>query len=102
MHNSTYMHFFLCKPSYLTGEINNPQDSLLTVSLLKYTIEAICLNSPKRCNAAHQEALKDEIERLRQLYHQQQIKATGGPDIATAASMHAKQELLTCEGAAMR
>lgn len=53
-------------------------------------------------NAAHQEALKEEIKRLRQLYHHQQIKATGGADIAAAASMQAKQELHACEGAAMR
>jgi hypothetical protein len=74
----------------------------LIVSLVKCTIEAICLNSSETCNPAHQEALKEEIERLRQLYHQQQIKATGGADIATSASMQAKQELLVCEGAAMR
>jgi hypothetical protein len=59
-----------------------------------------------KCNndAAHQEALKKEIERLRQVYQQQQIKVatTGGADIATAASMQARQELLACEGAAIR
>jgi hypothetical protein len=61
------------------------------------------LISNMQCNAAHQEALKKEIERLRQLFHQQQIKATtGGADIATAASMQARQELLACEGAAIR
>ena len=55
-------------------------------------------------NAAHQEALKKEIERLRQVYQQQQIKVatTGGADIATAASMQARQELLAYEGAAIR
>jgi hypothetical protein len=51
------------------------------------------------CNvAAHQDALKKEIERLRQLFHQQQIKATtGGADIPAAASMQARQELLACD-----
>jgi len=56
-------------------------------------------------NAAHQEALKKEIERLRQVYQQQQqikVATTGGADIATAASMQARQELLAYEGAAIR
>ena len=55
-------------------------------------------------NAAHQEALKKEIERLCQVYQQQQIKVatTGAANMATAASMQARQELLACEGAAIR
>uniref|UniRef100_A0A0A9FPX7 BZIP domain-containing protein n=1 Tax=Arundo donax TaxID=35708 RepID=A0A0A9FPX7_ARUDO len=78
------------------------QRSLLTVgnSHLKQRIAALAQD--KIFKDAHQEALKKEIERLRQLYHQQQIKATGGADIATAASMQARQELLACEGAAIR
>lgn len=78
------------------------QRSLLTVgnSHLKQRIAALAQD--KIFKDAHQEALKKEIERLRQVYHQQQIKATGGADIATAASMQAKHELLACEGAAMR
>ncbi|KAF0934486.1 hypothetical protein E2562_025563 [Oryza meyeriana var. granulata] len=78
------------------------QRSLLTVgnSHLKQRIAALAQD--KIFKDAHQEALKKEIERLRQLYHQQQIKATGGADIAAAASMQAKHELLACEGAAMR
>ncbi|KAG8070457.1 hypothetical protein GUJ93_ZPchr0006g42050 [Zizania palustris] len=79
------------------------QRSLLTVgnSHLKQRIAALAQD--KIFKDAHQEALKKEIERLRQLYHQQQIKATGGTDIAAAAaSMQAKYELLACEGAAMR
>uniref|UniRef100_A0A0D9VE89 BZIP domain-containing protein n=1 Tax=Leersia perrieri TaxID=77586 RepID=A0A0D9VE89_9ORYZ len=78
------------------------QRSLLTVgnSHLKQRIAALAQD--KIFKDAHQEALKNEIERLRQLYHQQQIKATGGTDIAAAASMQAKHELLACEGAAMR
>lgn len=78
------------------------QRSLLTVgnSHLKQRIAALAQD--KIFKDAHQEALKKEIERLRQLYHHQQIKATGGADIAAAASMQAKQELLACEGAAMR
>ncbi|XP_062217316.1 basic leucine zipper 19-like [Phragmites australis] len=77
--------------------------SLLTVgnSHLKQRIAALAQD--KIFKDAHQDALKKEIERLRQLYHQQQIKATtGGADIATAASMQARQELLACEGAAIR
>ncbi|PUZ74888.1 hypothetical protein GQ55_1G102400 [Panicum hallii var. hallii] len=79
------------------------QRSLLTVgnSHLKQRIAALAQD--KIFKDAHQEALKKEIERLRQLFHQQQIKATtGGADIATAASMQARQELLACEGAAIR
>lgn len=79
------------------------QRSLLTVgnSHLKQRIAALAQD--KIFKDAHQEALKKEIERLRQLYQQQQIKATtGGADIATAASMQARQELLACEGAAIR
>ncbi|KAL5211462.1 hypothetical protein ABZP36_022309 [Zizania latifolia] len=78
------------------------QRSLLTIgnSHLKQRIAALAQD--KIFKDAHQEALKKEIERLRQLYHQQQIKATGGTDIAAAASMQAKYELLACEGAAMR
>ncbi|CAL4970329.1 unnamed protein product [Urochloa decumbens] len=79
------------------------QRSLLTVgnSHLKQRIAALAQD--KIFKDAHQEALKKEIERLRQLFHQQQIKATtGGADIATAASMQARQEMLACEGAAIR
>ncbi|KAF8670564.1 hypothetical protein HU200_050590 [Digitaria exilis] len=79
------------------------QRSLLTVgnSHLKQRIAALAQD--KIFKDAHQDALKKEIERLRQLFHQQQIKATtGGADIATAASMQARQELLACEGAAIR
>ncbi|XP_062223619.1 basic leucine zipper 19-like [Phragmites australis] len=79
------------------------QRSLLTVgnSHLKQRIAALAQD--KIFKDAHQEALKKEIERLRQLYHHQQIKATtGGADIATVASMQARQELLACEGAAIR
>jgi len=79
------------------------QRSLLTVgnSHLKQRIAALAQD--KIFKDAHQEALKKEIERLRQLFQQQQIKATtGGADIATAASMQARQELLACEGAAIR
>ncbi|CAN6243731.1 unnamed protein product [Urochloa humidicola] len=78
------------------------QRSLLTVgnSHLKQRIAALAQD--KIFKDAHQEALKKEIERLRQLFHHQQIKATGGADIATAASMQARQEMLACEGAAIR
>ncbi|OEL27484.1 Basic leucine zipper 19 [Dichanthelium oligosanthes] len=80
------------------------QRSLLTVgnSHLKQRIAALAQD--KIFKDAHQEALKKEIERLRQLFHHQQIKGatTGGADIATAASMQARQELLACEGAAIR
>uniref|UniRef100_A0ACD5YQ90 Uncharacterized protein n=2 Tax=Avena sativa TaxID=4498 RepID=A0ACD5YQ90_AVESA len=78
------------------------QRSLLTVGNSHLRQRIAALAQDKIFKDAHQEALKEEIERLRQLYHQQQIKATGGADIATAASMQAKQELLVCEGAAMR
>ncbi|XP_066325378.1 basic leucine zipper 19-like [Miscanthus floridulus] len=80
------------------------QRSLLTVgnSHLKQRIAALAQD--KIFKDAHQEALKKEIERLRQVYQQQQIKVatTGGADIATAASMQARQELLAYEGAAIR
>ncbi|KAM0901823.1 hypothetical protein ACQ4PT_019727 [Festuca glaucescens] len=78
------------------------QRSLLTVGNSHLRQRIAALAQDKIFKDAHQEALKEEIERLRQLYHQQQIKATGGADIATAASMQAKQELLVCKGAAMR
>ncbi|GJN19445.1 hypothetical protein PR202_gb06724 [Eleusine coracana subsp. coracana] len=78
------------------------QRSLLTVSNSHLKQRIAALAQDKIFKDAHQEALKKEIERLRQLYHQQQIKATGGADIATAASMQARQELLACEGAAIR
>ncbi|KQJ94231.1 basic leucine zipper 19 [Brachypodium distachyon] len=78
------------------------QRSLLTVGNSHLRQRIAALAQDKIFKDAHQEALKEEIERLRQVYHQQQIKATGGADIATAASMQAKQELLACEGAAMR
>ncbi|WVZ77142.1 hypothetical protein U9M48_025042 [Paspalum notatum var. saurae] len=80
------------------------QRSLLTVGNghLKQRIAALAQD--KIFKDAHQEALKKEIERLRQLFQQQQIKGatTGGADIAAAASMQARQELLACEGAAIR
>ncbi|CAD6251269.1 unnamed protein product [Miscanthus lutarioriparius] len=80
------------------------QRSLLTVgnSHLKQRIAALAQD--KIFKDAHQEALKKEIERLRQVYQQEQIKVatTGGADIATAASMQARQELLAWEGAAIR
>ena len=83
-------------------KINILQNNLFDWLLVKQSHPVSCLNSSQSCNAAHQEALKEEIERLRQLFHHQKIKATGGTDMATAASMQAKQELLMCEGAAMR
>ncbi|KAL6629412.1 hypothetical protein ACP70R_029177 [Stipagrostis hirtigluma subsp. patula] len=79
------------------------QRSLLTVgnSHLKQRIAALAQD--KIFKDAHQEALKKEIERLRQLYHQQQMKTTtGGTDIAAVASMQARHEFLACEGAAIR
>ncbi|KAL5207672.1 hypothetical protein ABZP36_032107 [Zizania latifolia] len=79
------------------------QRSLLTVgnSHIKQRIAALAQD--KIFKDAHQDALRKEIERLHQLYHHQQIKATGGTNItAAAASMQAKHELLACEGAAMR
>ncbi|PWZ23472.1 Basic leucine zipper 19 [Zea mays] len=80
------------------------QRSLLTVgnSHLKQRIAALAQD--KIFKDAHQEALKKEIERLRHVYQQQQMKVatTGGADIAAAASMQARQELLACEGAAIR
>ncbi|KAM3256757.1 hypothetical protein ACQJBY_049281 [Aegilops geniculata] len=78
------------------------QRSLLTVGNSHLRQRIAALAQDKIFKDAHQEALKEEIERLRQLFHHQKIKATGGTDMATAASMQAKQELLMCEGAAMR
>jgi cyclic AMP-dependent transcription factor ATF-4 len=40
---------------------------------------SVYLQQPLLLDAAHQEALKKEIERLRQIYHQQSLKNAEAP-----------------------
>lgn len=44
--------------------------------------------------AAHQEALKKEIERLRQIYHQQSLKKMAAP-ASEANAMRVDEELVS-------
>ncbi|XP_072998822.1 basic leucine zipper 19-like [Typha latifolia] len=74
------------------------QRSLLTVgnSHLKQRIAALAQD--KIFKDAHQEALKKEIERLRQVYHQQNLnKKTASP--TSDPSVRGEKALLGCEGA---
>ncbi|CAO2186161.1 unnamed protein product [Urochloa humidicola] len=73
------------------------QRSLLTLgnSHLKQRIAALAQD--KIFKDAHQEALKKEIERLRQIYHQQSLKNAESPD---AAPIRSDKDLIASEGTA--
>ncbi|XP_062190002.1 basic leucine zipper 2-like isoform X2 [Phragmites australis] len=75
------------------------QRSLLTLgnSHLKQRIAALAQD--KIFKDAHQEALKREIERLRQIYHQQSLKNVESPT-ADAAPIRSDKDLIASEGAA--
>ena len=55
--------------------------------------------SPCVC-AAHQEALKKEIERLRQIYHQQSLKNAESSPTPDAAPIRSDKDLIASEGTA--
>ncbi|CAO2205180.1 unnamed protein product [Urochloa humidicola] len=73
------------------------QRSLLTLgnSHLKQRIAALAQD--KIFKDAHQEALRKEIERLRQIYHQQSMKNAESPD---AAPIRSDKDLIASEGTA--
>ncbi|KAL6627206.1 hypothetical protein ACP70R_030932 [Stipagrostis hirtigluma subsp. patula] len=75
------------------------QRSLLTLgnSHLKQRIAALAQD--KIFKDAHQEALKKEIERLRQIYHQQSLKNVESPT-ADAPPVRNDKDLIASEGAA--
>uniref|UniRef100_A0A0A9EHT6 BZIP domain-containing protein n=1 Tax=Arundo donax TaxID=35708 RepID=A0A0A9EHT6_ARUDO len=75
------------------------QRSLLTLgnSHLKQRIAALAQD--KIFKDAHQEALKKEIERLRQIYHQQSLKNAESP-MPDAAPIRGDKDLIAKEGTA--
>ncbi|PAN32878.1 hypothetical protein GQ55_5G524200 [Panicum hallii var. hallii] len=76
------------------------QRSLLTLgnSHLKQRIAALAQD--KIFKDAHQEALKKEIERLRQIYHQQSLKNAESSPTADAAPIRGDKDLIASEGTA--
>ncbi|RCV25217.1 hypothetical protein SETIT_5G148300v2 [Setaria italica] len=76
------------------------QRSLLTLgnSHLKQRITALAQD--KIFKDAHQEALKKEIERLRQIYHQQSLKKAESPPAPDAAPIRSDKDLIASEGTA--
>lgn len=51
--------------------------------------------------AAHQEALRKEIQRLRQIYQQQSLKSGGEPPAPDAAPVPGDKDMIGSEGTAV-
>ncbi|CAO2181359.1 unnamed protein product [Urochloa humidicola] len=73
------------------------QRSLLTLGNSHLKQRIATLAQDKIFKDAHQEALKKEIERLRQIYHQQSLKNAESPDTAPIRS---DKDLIASEGTA--
>ncbi|CAN6283007.1 unnamed protein product [Urochloa humidicola] len=76
------------------------QRSLLTLGNNHLKQRIATLAQDKIFKDAHQETLKKEIERLRQIYHQQSLQNAESSPTPDAAPIRCGKDLIACEGTA--